>query len=87
MLVPELGLSIRSQVRGDELTTKTPRMLRAIKNVFVDRQSSLIDSSGVDLRLECRSYELGWILWSFGQRSDLLELTDHRAFANPSSPN
>jgi hypothetical protein len=26
---------------------------------------------------------LGWILWSFGQRGDLPELTDHRMFADP----
>jgi hypothetical protein len=83
MLVPELSLSIRSQVRKNELMTKTPRMLRAIKNAGLGRASGLIDSSGVGLRLECRSYELGWILWSFGQRSDLPELTDNPAFDNP----
>jgi hypothetical protein len=83
MLVPELSLSIRSQVRKNELNTKTPRMLRAIKNAYLGLSSGLIDSSGVGLRHECRSYELGWILWSFGRRSDLPELTNDRAFACP----
>jgi len=83
MVVPELSLSIRSQIRKNELMTKTPRILRAIKNAYLGRESGLIDSSGVGLRLECRSYELGWILWSFGQRSDLPELTNNGAFANP----
>ena len=55
-------------------------MLRAVKNAGLGLSSGLIDSSGVGLRLECRSYELGWILWSFGQRSDLPELTDNPAF-------
>jgi hypothetical protein len=82
MLVPELGLSIRSQVRKNELTTKTPRMLRAVKNAYLGISSGLIDSSGLALRLECRSYELAWILWSFGQRSDLPELTHNRAFTS-----
>jgi hypothetical protein len=86
MLVPELGLSIRSQVRKDELRTKTPRMLRALRNAYLGRQSGLIDSSGVALRLECRSYELGWILWSFGRRRDVAELTYNRAFGDPSLP-
>jgi hypothetical protein len=81
MLVPEFGLSIRSQIRKNELTTKTPRMLRAIKNACLGRASGLIDSADVGLRLECRSYELGWILWSFGQRADLPELSDNPAFA------
>lgn len=75
MLVPDLGLTIRSQVRKRELTTRAPRMLRAIRNACGGRESGLIESSGVGLRLECRSYELGWILWSFGQRCDLPELT------------
>jgi hypothetical protein len=80
MLVPELNLSVRSQVRKAELLTKTPRVLRAVKNAYFGISAGLIDSSDVSLRLECRSYELGWILWSFGQRSDLPELTDNRAF-------
>lgn len=83
MLEPELGLSIRSQIRKNELTTKAPRVLRAIANACLGRASSLIDGSGVGLRLECRSYELGWILWSFGQRADLPQLTDHSAFQAP----
>lgn len=81
MLVPELQLSIRSQVRKDELHTNKKRMLRAVRNVYFPRAASLADSAHVGLRLECRSYELGWILWSFGQRSDLAELTNHYMFA------
>ncbi|MDA9503450.1 hypothetical protein XI09_01055 [Bradyrhizobium sp. CCBAU 11386] len=80
MLVPDLGLTIRSQIRKLELTTRAPRMLRAIKNAYVGRESGLIESSRVGLRLECRSYELGWMLWSFGRRSDLPELTSNTAF-------
>jgi hypothetical protein len=84
MLVPELGLSIRSQVRKNELKTKKRRVLRAIANTCLGRSSMLIDNRDIDLRLECRSYELGWILWSFGQRSDLPELTHDRAFISVS---
>ncbi|MFL5238272.1 MAG: hypothetical protein ACJ8EL_11840 [Rhizomicrobium sp.] len=85
MLVPELGLSVRSQIRKNELSTKTPRMLRAIANAWLGRESGLIDSAGIGLRRECRSYELGWILWSFGRRSDLPELTQNPAFGSPRS--
>jgi hypothetical protein len=83
MLVPELSLTVRSQIRKNELRTKAPRMLRALKNAYLGRGVGLIDSSRIGLRLECRSYELGWILWSFGRRSDLPELTHNPAFANP----
>ena len=81
MLVPELQLSIRSQVRKRELRTKAFRALRALRNAYVPRPACLEDSSAIGLRLECRSYELGWILWSFGARSDLAMLTHHPAFA------
>jgi hypothetical protein len=33
------------------------------------------------LRKESRSYELGWILWSFGGRSGYPELTERPEFA------
>lgn len=80
MLVPELNLTIRSQVRKGELTTKAPRVLRALKNVWLGKGERLIDAADVEVRLECRSYELGWILWSFGRRTDLPELTHNCAF-------
>jgi hypothetical protein len=82
MLVPELHLSIRSQVRKGELQTKAWRISRALRNGLLRRPSGLIGPDNVELRRECRSYELGWILWSFGSRTDLPELTDHRIFAD-----
>jgi hypothetical protein len=83
MLIPELQLSIRSQVRKSELRTKQMRVLRAVGNAYLGRSSTLTDPTNVGLRLECRSYELGWILWSFGQRSDLCQLTHNQAFNAP----
>jgi len=80
MLVPELHLTIRSQVRKGELHTKNWRVFRALRNSILGAQAALIDPVGVELRRECRSYELGWILWSFGQRSDLPELTHNEMF-------
>lgn len=82
MLAPD-GLSVRSQIRAGERDVKAPRMARAIANVLLRRSSGLVDKSGIALRLECRSYELGWILWAFGRRTDLPELTDHAAFEAP----
>jgi hypothetical protein len=87
MLVPELQLSLRSQIRKNELQTKGRRVLRSLGNAFAGRSSGLTDPKGIGLRLECRSYELGWIVWSFGQRTDLNQLTHNpafgRAFSNP----
>lgn len=80
MLVPELQLSIRSQVRNGELHTNKLRMIRAVQHAYLPRPARLIDPANVILRMECRSYELGWILWSFGQRSDLTELTHAQEF-------
>ena len=80
MLIHDLQLSIRSQVRKMELQTNKRRMIRALGNAYALRPSGLIDPDNIVCRLECRSYELGWILWSFGQRSDLYELTHNLAF-------
>ncbi|MET4479993.1 MULTISPECIES: hypothetical protein [unclassified Bradyrhizobium] len=80
MLVPELNLTLRSQVRKGELTTRAPRVLRALKNAWLGKGPRLIEDTNVEVRLECRSYELGWILWSFGRRTDLQELTHNCAF-------
>ena len=80
MLVPDLHLTIRSQVRKGELYSKKWRVLRALGNSILGREARLIDPADLELRHECRSYELGWILWSFGQRSDLPELTHNEMF-------
>jgi hypothetical protein len=85
MLVPDLQLTIRSQVRKGELRTKNWRMLRAVRNAVLGASAGLIDPSQLELRMECRSYELGWILWSFGRRTDLQELTHHAMFMQESA--
>ena len=80
MLVPELHLSIRSQVRRHELRTKRLRMLRALHNTILKRDADLVKPANLQVRLECRSYELGWLVWSFANRSDLTELTHNQVF-------
>ena len=82
MLDPKLQLSIRSQVRKGELHTNKRRMIRAILNAATGRQAELINPENLVIRLECRSYELGWLLWSVGKRSDLSELTSHQIFVD-----
>ena len=83
MLVSDLHLTIRSQLRKGELNSKKWRLLRALGNSVLGREAGLIDPTGLEVRRECRSYELGWILWSFGQRFDLPELTHNEVFIEP----
>jgi hypothetical protein len=63
------------------LQTKNWRVLRAVRNAVLGTKAELVDPSQLELRMECRSYELGWILWSFGRRTDLQELTHHAMFS------
>jgi len=77
MLWKPEGLICRSQIRKGELQDKRKRVVRAVANALTGRSGKLIDPAGVELRLECRSYELGWILWSFGRRNDLAEIQHH----------
>ncbi|MCW2283339.1 hypothetical protein M2323_001247 [Rhodoblastus acidophilus] len=80
MLAPG-GLTIRSQIRKVEGDAKVLRAARAISNALLGRSGGLIAPEKLGLRLECRSYELGWILWSFGRRVDLPQLTENDAFS------
>ena len=61
MLRPDLQLSIRSQVRKGELGTSKLRAIRAIRNAALGLRASLVRPDQIELRQECRSYELGWI--------------------------
>lgn len=82
MLVPKLHLSIRSQARRHELRTKRLRVVRAVRNAVLKRDAHWVEPASLRIRPECRSYELGWLLWSFGQRSDLPQLTHNQIFAD-----
>jgi hypothetical protein len=86
MLVPEQQLTVRSQVRKGELSSKVQRIRRALWNAYTRGHSGLINPHDVDVRLECRSYELGWILWSFGQRTDLRQLSNDKVFIDALGP-
>jgi hypothetical protein len=59
MLWKKEGLICRSQIRRGELDNKYKRAARAIGNAITGASSKLVDPSNLDLRLECRSYELG----------------------------
>jgi hypothetical protein len=81
MLAKREGLICRSQVRKGELRRKRKRVVRAIANALTGRRGTLAGRGAVELRLECRSYELGWILWSFGRRRDMSQLHYHPEFS------
>jgi hypothetical protein len=82
MVVPRLQLTIRSQARRGELHTKVWRAMRVGRASLLGTKARLCDPRRIELRRECRSYELGWILWSFGQRSDVPQLTNHVLFTD-----
>jgi hypothetical protein len=71
----------RSQARDGELGSPWPRAARSIGNALLGRSDAVERHRGLVLRKECRSYELGWALWSFGGRTDYRELTDRTEFA------
>ena len=82
MLRPELGMIVRSHLRRGEKDTKLPRMWRSGLAAVTGRNNGLIRPRDLTLRLECRSYHLGWVLWSFAQRRDLPEITQASIFAS-----
>ena len=80
MLRPNERMFYRSQVREGELDSVRQRAGRSIINAVLAKSDTATAHRGLVLRLECRSYELGWILWSFGGRSDYRELTHRPEF-------
>lgn len=83
MLRPELGMIVRSQARKGEQNSKTKRLLRSCFRALVGPSQGTIDARNLTLRLECRSYHLGWILWSFGARNDVPSITHAKALVKP----
>ncbi len=81
MLRPEEHMFYRSQLRAGELNSSRRRGLRSVVNAVLGRSDNVANHTQLVLRKECRSYELGWILWSFGARNDYPELTEHKAFS------
>ncbi len=75
MLWPREGLICRSQIRKSELADKGKRIMRSVTNAWAGRGGNLAAPSELALRLECQSYDLGWVLWSFGNRDDLHAIT------------
>jgi len=82
MLVPDLHLIYRSQRRAGIFGSKGARVLRAFVNAALQRDDRIGARGGGSraLTLEMRSYELGWILWSFGGVRNFPELTDRPEF-------
>jgi len=87
MLVEDSAMIMRSQVRKDEMVTRKRRAIRSIAYGFLGFSGKLLPSESVTVRPECRSYHLGWILWSFGNTDDFRELTHHPAFGGVKEEN
>jgi hypothetical protein len=81
MLRPHEGMFYRSQAREGELGSTSSRARRSLINVVLRRRDAAGNHRQLVLREECRSYELGWTLWSFGGLSDYPELTERPEFA------
>jgi hypothetical protein len=77
MLVPSLHLIYRSQARRGIQGHRVARLLRVVLPVS-DGQAAIGD---LRLTQEMRSYEFGWLLWAFGDRTDYPALTHHPAFS------
>ncbi|MFL5252631.1 MAG: hypothetical protein ACJ8AI_07015 [Rhodopila sp.] len=80
MLAPSLQLIYRSQARQGVQGHRMARLLRAAMTASIGHPSPAA-AGGLRLTREMRSYEFGWLLWSFGDRIDYPALTHHPAFS------
>ena len=79
MLRPKYGVIVRAQMRR-EPGERFLRAFRATYHWMKDKEGDFIGAQKLKLNNECRSYHLGWVLWSFGGRDGFQELTHHQAF-------
>jgi hypothetical protein len=76
MLRPDLSLIYRSQRRQGFQGRREARLMRAAVAAATGGSGWTPGKAPLQLTEEMRSYEFGWLLWSFGGRSD------YAAFAN-----
>jgi hypothetical protein len=83
MLRPDLQLIYRSQRRRGLGGRREARLMRAAVAAAVGTGAWPSVKVPLELTKEMRSYEFGWLLWSFGGRDDYPELTNRIEFAAP----
>jgi hypothetical protein len=83
MLLPALSLIYRSQARRGFQGRRIGRVLRSALVAATGLSPWTSDPASLRLTQEMRSYEFGWLLWSFGNRTDYPAFTQHRAFLPP----
>ncbi len=81
MLRPDLQLIYRSQRRRGLGGRREARLMRAAVAAAVGSGAWPSVKVPLELTKEMRSYEFGWLLWSFGGRDDYPELTNRIEFA------
>ena len=57
-------------IRRDQVLFRQRRFARSLARAVVDRPGSLTGGRGLAVNRECRSYHLGWILYTWAGRSD-----------------
>jgi hypothetical protein len=81
MLVPELSLVHRSQARRGMAGRREIRFMRALAAVISRQGGAAAGGAALRLTPEMRSYEFGWLLWSFSNRPAYADLAGRAAFA------
>ncbi len=80
MLVPEQSLIYRSQARRGLAGRRSMRLASAAVQMVSGLVPRPAVASQVRLTPEMRSYEFGWLLWSFSGRKEYADLANHPAF-------
>ena len=86
MLRPDLRLIYRSQRRRALGGRREARFVRAAFRAVTGTGAWSGKRPALELTDEMRSYEFGWLLWSFGSRTDYPELTERPEFVVHEAP-
>ena len=80
MIDREARIIYRSVGRTGRLE-RPRRLLASYRRQWAGTEGQCAPASELAIERECRSYHLGWILWTFAGRDDLAHLAGHPAFS------
>lgn len=74
---------IYRSIRRDESLERVRRFVRGVASTVSGRKDTAATPSSLAILRECRSYQLGWILYAWSPRRDFAEFTGLRLIARP----
>jgi hypothetical protein len=75
-MIYENPFFIYRSIKRKENYEREKRFIRSTMNIFLQNRAEKVSAPFLELNRECRSYELGWLLFAWAGRNDFSEFTN-----------